>query len=111
MDIAEDVYRLTQNFPKEELYGVTSQMRRAATSVPANIAEGNARESTKEYLRYLSIAVASLAELETWLELSQRLQYGNENGRRTLMERIAEERRMLRGLQRSLRAKTQRRSA
>lgn len=64
MEIAESVYELTRVFPKEETYGLTSQLRRAIVSVPANIAEGNARSSTKEYLHLLSIAVASL-----WLKL------------------------------------------
>lgn len=105
MDIAERVYSLTQSFPTEERFGLTSQLRRACASVPANIAEGNARDSTKDYLRFLSIAVASLAEIETFLELAIRLKYGDALQLRQLEELLGEERRMLRGLQRSLRAK------
>ena len=75
MDLVENVYRLTQEFPKQEIYGLTSQMRRAAVSVPSNIAEGHAREHTKEYLHFLSIAQASLAELATQMEISARLAY------------------------------------
>ena len=75
------------------------------TSVPANIAEGNARSSTKEYLHHLSIATGSLAEVETFLELATRLGFTKQVEVETLMETIAEERRMLRGLQRSLRKK------
>src|SRR5882724_917493 len=79
MDVAEQVYDLTKAFPDCERFGLISQLRRAAVSVPANIAEGNARSSTKEYLRYLSIAVGSLAEVETFLELALRLAYGDPN--------------------------------
>jgi four helix bundle protein len=75
MDLVETVYRLTQSFPQQEVYGLTNQMRRAAVSVPSNIAEGHAREHTKEYLHFLAIAQASLAELATQLEISARLGY------------------------------------
>src|ERR1041385_7176119 len=75
MDLVEHIYRLTQNFPKSELYGLTSQLQRAAVSVPSNIAEGHTREHSKEYLHHLSIAQASLAELETQLEIATRLKY------------------------------------
>ena len=76
MQLAEDVYTLTQQFPDEERYGLTSQLRRAAISIPANIAEGNSRSTTKDYLRFLTIAVGSLAEMETFLELTKRFNYG-----------------------------------
>ena len=67
------VYELTSKFPRHEVYGLSSQMQRAAVSVPSNIAEGHTRESTKEYLQHLSIAQASLAELETQLEIAKQL--------------------------------------
>jgi four helix bundle protein len=105
MQIAEEVYALTHEFPADERFGLTSQLRRAAVSVPANIAEGNARDSTREYLRFLAIAVGSLAEIETFLELALRLHFGEERAIRQIEDEIGEERRMLRGLQRSLRAK------
>ncbi len=105
MEIVEHVYHLTKTFPKGELYGLTSQLRRAAISVPANIAEGHARAFTKEYQRHLSIAVGSLAEVETYLELCIRLEYGTRDAIAKLQSLTDEERRMLRGLQRSLRAK------
>jgi four helix bundle protein len=75
LDLAETIYRCTADFPKTELYGLTAQMRRAAVSVPSNIAEGQARTSSKEFLHFLSFALGSLAELETQIELAVRLQY------------------------------------
>jgi four helix bundle protein len=105
MDITVEVYDFTKVFPDSERFGLVSQLRRAAASVPANIAEGNARSSTKDYLRHLSIAVGSLAEVETFLELPLRLHYGQSPTIQKLNELIGEERRMLRGLQRSLQSR------
>lgn len=105
MEITEHIYHLTRDFPADERFGLISQLRRAAVSVPANIAEGNARSSTKQYLHYLSIAVGSLAEIDTFLDLAVRLAYGQPVSIQRLTSLIGEERRMLRGLQRSLRAK------
>lgn len=103
MDIAVAIYQLTSNFPSEEKYGLTSQLRRAATSVPANIAEGHARSSTKEFLHFLSILIGSIAEITTFIELAVRLGYSSESASRELLYQIQQERRMLRGLQSSLR--------
>ncbi|HEX8847045.1 MAG TPA: four helix bundle protein [Pyrinomonadaceae bacterium] len=75
MELVEQVYLLTQAFPKQEIYGLTSQIQRAAVSVPSNIAEGHTREHSKEFLHHLSMAQASLAELETQLEIAARLKY------------------------------------
>ncbi|MDO8670869.1 MAG: four helix bundle protein [Dehalococcoidia bacterium] len=75
MDMVGAVYTLTRSFPREELYGLAGQMRRAAVSIPSNIAEGHTREHSKEYLNYLSMAQASLAELETQIEIASRLNY------------------------------------
>lgn len=75
MDLVERVYRLTQAFPKQEIYGLTSQIQRSAVSVPSNIAEGHTREHLNEYLHHLSIAQASLAEMETQIEIAARLKY------------------------------------
>jgi four helix bundle protein len=105
MDITERVYQLTRRLPDEERFGLISQLRRSAVSVPANIAEGNARQSTKEYLNHLSIAVGSLAEVETFLDLLPRLGYIEQDATKELANLLGEERRMLRGLQRSLRNK------
>src|SRR5690349_11368468 len=75
MDIVDAVYRATNVFPQSELYGLSGQIRRAAVSVPSNIAEGHTRASTKEYLNHISMAQASLAEVETQLEIATRLGY------------------------------------
>lgn len=75
MDLVEQVYLLTQSFPRHKTYGLTSQIQRAAVSVPSNIAEGHTREHIKEYLHHLSMSQASLAELETQLEIATRLKY------------------------------------
>lgn len=75
MDLAEEIYRLTKFFPKDELYGLTSQIRRAAVSIPSNIAEGHSRQSTAEFRNFISIAQGSLAELETQLLLALRFRY------------------------------------
>lgn len=77
VELAETVYRLTARFPKAELFCLTSQMRRAAVSIPSNIAEGRSRNSSKEFLYFLSISRGSLAELETQLELAIRLDYAD----------------------------------
>jgi four helix bundle protein len=73
MELAKAVYHVTESYPKQELYGLVSQLSRCAVSVPANIAEGHARASTRDYLRHLSIAAGSLAEIETQLLLSSQL--------------------------------------
>jgi four helix bundle protein len=103
MEIALDVYKVTKDFPGDERFGITSQLHRAAASVPANIAEGHSRSTTKDYLRFVSIAVGSLAEAATFIELAARLGYGNVEELRKIFELISEERKMLRSLQKSLR--------
>ena len=75
MDLMVDVYALTREFPRSELYGLTDQIRRAASSIPANIAEGNGRVYRKEYAHHVSIARGSISELSTCLEIAQRLGY------------------------------------
>ncbi len=88
MDLVEAIYRVTQSFPAHELYGLTSQLRRAAISIPSNIAEGHTRQHTKEYLHHLSFAQASLAEVETQLEIAHRLAYLNPPELESLLSQI-----------------------
>jgi len=97
------IYRLTESFPKSGIYGLTSQLRRAATSVPANIAEGAARTGTNELLRFLSIASGSLSELDTHLEIASRLGYLSD--RKEVDERSERVFRLMSGLTASLRQK------
>jgi four helix bundle protein len=75
MDLLVDVYKITSSFPKEEVYNLTSQLKRAAVSIPSNIAEGSSRRSTAEFMRFINIATGSLAELETQLIAAERLGY------------------------------------
>jgi four helix bundle protein len=107
VELAEQVYRLTQHFPKQEMYGLSVQIQKAVVSVPSNIAEGHARDSTKEFLHHLSISLGSLAELETQLILAERLAYIDQQVLASLLSKTDEIGRMTRGLQRALRAKLQ----
>jgi four helix bundle protein len=102
MEVVERVYQATRQFPSHEIYALTHQIQRAAVSIPANIAEGHARNSTKEYLRHLSFSLGSLAELETLLMVAIRLKYGEAAHLESLLATLDELGRMLRGLQRSL---------
>ena len=102
MDLAERVYRLTDKFPPDERFGLVSQMRRAAVSVPSNIAEGQARQSTREFLQFISHAMGSLAELETQVILSERLGRCTAADTVEIHRLIADLDRMLRALRRSL---------
>ena len=76
MDLVTEIYELTEKFPKAEIYGIVSQMRRSAVSIPSNIAEGRRRGSKKDFRQFLIIAYGSGAELETQLEISVRLPFG-----------------------------------
>ena len=102
MDLVVECYRITNKFPRSELYGLTSQLRRAAVSVPSNIAEGRERQHTKEFVQHLAIAYGSLAELETHLQIAQRLNYLDSSQVRQVLEKTSEVGRMLNGLRRSL---------
>jgi four helix bundle protein len=99
MDIVEQVYRLVETFPRRETYGLASQMQRAAVSIPANIAEGFSRKHTGEYLRFISISQASLAELETHLEIAGRVQYARADQIGPLLDNSAALGRQLNALQ------------
>jgi four helix bundle protein len=88
MDLAIDVYRTTDKFPRQELYSLTDQIRRAAISIPSNIAEGAARQTKKEFSNYLHMAQGSLSELDTQLELARRLEYLDDETWRILDQRM-----------------------
>ena len=102
MTLVEATYAITAEFPGKETYGLSQQIQRAVVSVPSNIAEGHARDSSKEYLHHLSIAIGSLAELETQLELGGRLHYIEDVHLKKALQDIAAVRRMLRALQRAM---------
>jgi four helix bundle protein len=101
-ELAFLVYQLTKSFPRDEQYGLTSQMRRAAVSVAANIAEGYERQSRRDYLQFLRIARGSLGELETYLRLAIDLEYADHEAAAPVIARQDEVGRLLRGLMRSL---------
>ena len=103
MDVVEQVYSATRDWPREELFGLTNQVRRAAVSVPANIAEGQGRTGTNELLHHLSIAHGSLYEVETHLLISRRLGYVDDSTSELLARQTEEVGRLLGGLIRSLR--------
>ncbi len=102
MDVVEGTYQLTREWPKDEIYGLTNQIRRAAVSVPANIAEGQGRIGSKEFVHHLSIANGSLYEVQTLLLVAQRLSYSDETMCHELMGKTVEVARLLRGLIKSL---------
>jgi four helix bundle protein len=106
MDLAEHCYRATASFPKEEIYGMTSQIRRAAVSIPANIAEGYGRESTGSYIQFLRVAQGSQKELETHLLLAQRVGVLDNVAATKLLGDAERVSKMLRNLIRALQAKT-----
>ena len=107
LKLAIAVYRATNSFPKHELYGLVSQLRRCSVSVPSNIAEGHAKTSTKDYLRHISIALGSMAELETQLILATELKYVGESTLQELMAASDVLGRRLRSLQNSLNKRLQ----
>lgn len=102
MDLAVEIFKVVKFLPKEELYGLSDQMRRAVVSVPSNIAEGQQRSSTKDYIRFLHIAKGSLGELETQIMLCERLEYLRKEKTNQLIGQCIEIQRMISGLISSL---------
>lgn len=102
VDLVAEIYRATRVFPKDELYGLTSQLRRASVSIPSNIAEGQSRLSTGEFRQFLGNAKGSLSEVETQIVIARRLEYLEAAQASTLSERAAEISRMISGLIASL---------
>ena len=99
MNLVEEVYKVTSGFPKQEQYGLSSQVRRAAVSVPSNLSEGAARNGSKEFHNLLGISLGSLAELETQMIIAGRLKYADVSELLALVSRV---RALLIGLRRSI---------
>ena len=104
MALVTGIYRISRTFPKDESYGLTSQMRGCAVSIPSNIAEGYGRNSTNDYIRFLWIATGSLYELQTQIEICMNLGYLNKSDFDKLYESTREIERMLNSLTRKLQA-------
>ena len=102
MDLVEAIYKATKTFPKEELYGLSSQLRRAAVSVPSNIAEGHCQNGRREFVHYISIALGSLGEAETQVMIAGRLGYLQATDSAELLALAEETGRILVGLMHSL---------
>jgi four helix bundle protein len=102
MDLVIEIYRSTENFPSQEIYGLTNQLRRAAVSIPCNIAEGAARQTKKEFTNFLHIAQGSLSEVDTQIEIAGRLGYLDAEYRKHLDSKMAPIDKMLTGLIRHL---------
>ena len=103
MALVTAIYRATGDWPREELYGLTSQVRRAAVSIPSNLAEGHGRTGPREFAHHVSIAYGSLCELETQVLIAEQLGYANTDTSEKLTAQMIEVRRLIRGLLRSLR--------
>lgn len=95
MVLTTKIYFSTNNFPKEEIFGLTSQIRRSSVSIPSNIAEGSGRESDKDFLRFLNISIGSLFEMQTQLEIAKNITYLNQEKFNNLYEDSREVERML----------------
>jgi len=102
VDIVVDIYKSTEDFPKDEMYGLTGQIKRSAVSIPSNIAEGAGRNSDKDFNRFLDVALGSSFELETQLIIANKLNFLKDEDFIQLNERIDEEQKMIMGLQKSL---------
>lgn len=102
MDLVVEVYKTTKEFPHHEIYGIANQVRRAAVSVPSNIAEGAARQTKKEFANFLHVAQGSLSELDTQIEIASRLGYIDVGSRKSLEDRMQPIDKMIAGLIRHL---------
>ncbi|MBT3382403.1 MAG: four helix bundle protein [Prolixibacteraceae bacterium] len=102
MDLVKNVYKSSKNFPKEELFGLTSQIRRSAISIPSNVAEGSGRGTDKDFKRFLDIAVGSSYELETQIIIANELKFLSENDFNDLSLKVNEIQKMIAGLHKSL---------
>ena len=98
IEVVEDIYRVTKDFPRDELYGLVSQMRRSSVSIPSNISEGFTRKHNREYKQFLYVTLGSCAELETQIEIAFRLKYITEENKICFLEKINHETRMIMNL-------------
>jgi four helix bundle protein len=105
MDLVEQIYSSTKSFPREELYGLTSQIRRASVSIPSNIAEGQARRTTKDFLHFLAVSYGSLKEVETQILIAERLGYIQQTSILKLLDLTKEVAQLISGLTNSLERK------
>lgn len=105
IQVVTNIYKLTRDFPKEELFGITSKMRRCAISIPSNIAEGFGRNSQGDFKRFLNISLGSTYELQTQIEISQNLEYLNTENYKYLMESCVELEKMMNSLVSKIKAK------
>ena len=105
--LVTSIYTITKGFPQIEVYGLTNQIRRAAVSIPSNIAEGAARKNTKEFIQFLYIALGGLSELETQIIISHNLNYASENELNLIQSELTEIRKMILGLVNFLKNKKQ----
>lgn len=96
--LVSDIYQSTSSFPKEEMYGITSQIRRSAVSIPSNIAEGAARQTNKEFVQFLYIASGSCAELDTQLIIAMNINYLKTDTYKVITEKVEEVGKMINGL-------------
>lgn len=103
IDFVSEIYIVTKSFPKDEVYGLTNQIRRSAVSIPSNIAEGSTRQSDKEFIQFLYIAMGSLSELETQIIIATNLSYIRDN--KMIMEKMEKIGKMTMGLIRYLKSK------
>jgi four helix bundle protein len=102
MDLVEAIYRTTTSFPRDEIYSLTAQIRRAAVSIPSNIAEGHGRNTTRDFVHFLSISQGSTKEVETQVLIAERLTYITKQVAATLISQTEEIGRLIRGLSNSL---------
>jgi four helix bundle protein len=102
IDFVKKVYQVTHNFPASENYGLINQIRRAAVSIPSNIAEGQGRNSAKEFKQFLAISLGSLAELETQLIIAKEIEYLTQNGLDALLSPLDRIRKMIKGLSKGI---------
>jgi four helix bundle protein len=106
MDLVETIYQMTRAFPREEIYSLTSQIRRAAVSIPSNISEGQGRGTDKEFLQFLRIAHGSLREVETQVLIAERLAYIEQKQSQEALSQAAEVGRLLTGLMKTVTERT-----